>query len=170
MGRWTASLTVVLVAAACRTGAPEALATTPAATMPVASSSASPLTSDMCAVLSIEQVASITGHSATIDARSSNLDTCTYSIATPGAASPAYDITLRTEDVFGDLATAKQAFADGQDVDGVGEGAYWSPTVEALWFSAGGRLLAVQLVNFDASQGDALAIARALASAVIEQS
>jgi hypothetical protein len=167
MRRWRAFVAVALVAAACGTGPAGAVGTSQTAPMLSQTVIGSPHRLEMCQVLTIEQIASIAGQPAAIDTHSSNIDTCTYAIGGPSSVASSFEVTLRTEDVFEDLATAREAFAGGQDLPGVGNGAYWSPTVEVLWFQTGGRLLAVQLVNFDDSQGDALAIARAVAEAAV---
>lgn len=167
MGRWTALIALALVAVACRAGDPlrspasatDGPSTAGETTVP------SPAQVEMCGLVTLEEIASIAGRPAAIDAASSNADTCTYAVGATSASS-SYEITLRTEDVFDDLATAKAAFAGGQDVPDLGNGAYWSPTVETLWFKAGERLLAVQLLSFD-PQGSALAIARAVAQAAL---
>lgn len=157
---------LVLVAAACRSGAPpQSPVAETAPPTPGETTVPSPVQAEMCRLVTVEDMASIAGQPAAIDAASSNVATCTY-VFGASSASPSYEIALRTEDVFDGLATAKAAFAGGQDVPDLGDGAYWSPTVETLWFKAGDSLLAVQLLGFD-PQGNALAIARAVAEAAL---
>jgi hypothetical protein len=119
----------------------------------------------MCGALSADEVASLVGQPAAVDATSSTTDTCTFAVGKAGTGS--YFIALRREKGFEDLDTARQAFAGGEDVTGLADKAYWSPAVDVLWFETSGRLFAVQLVNFPDRPGDALSAAHAVAGAAL---
>lgn len=164
MPRWSAFLALALFAAACR--APGQGGTAPSPSIPLVTATVPPADHAMCDVLALEQVTSIAGQPAAIDPELSKVGTCTYAIG-GASAGVSYQITLRDEDVFEDLATAKHAFADGRDVPDLADGAYWSPTVDVMWFQVGDRLFAVQLLGFDHARDDAMGFARAIAEAAL---
>jgi hypothetical protein len=162
-------LSLLLVAVACQPAGPgatrSAATTAPSAT--VAASSASSGSGEICQALSAAGVASLVGQPAIVDATSSNADTCTFTVGEGGAGAGSYFIALRRERGFEDLATAKEAFAGGQDVPGLADQAYWSQDVDVLWFDTKRVVFAVQLIDFPENQGDALALARAVAEAAL---
>lgn len=163
------ALAVAVLAAACQPfgpGATESPATI-APTPTVAASTVSPGSAGVCAALSPAQVSSLVDQPALVDETSSNAEVCTFAVGKDAASAPTYFIALRREQALEDVAAAKQAFAGGEDVSGLADQAYWSPEVDVLWFETKGELFAVQLINFNDELGDALAVARAVATAAL---
>jgi hypothetical protein len=175
-------VTALLLLAAC-TGAPPqtqptARATPAADTSPTApgqatppGQAASPGTgeqppgSGMCALLPETEVSQIVGKPATVAEDQSSPSDCTYNVGDPAELIPDYVFSVRTE--TGDFTGPKAAFPGGQDITGVGDAAYWAPSVTSLWFSRAGQMYVVQLILFSDEDGDPLQIAQGLAQLLL---
>lgn len=119
---------------------------------------------DLCAALSVDNVSAITGQPVTFDRDTASPDTCTCEVS---AGSTSYSIALRIEGDFDDLASVKAAFADGEEIGGLGDGAYWAPAVSVLWFENGGQLFAVQLLAFAGDNAAARGLAHSIAESAL---
>ena len=120
---------------------------------------------DVCQILTTEDVERITGKPATPDNEDSDGTECDWNIGDPNEVLPDYFLSFRNDG--GDLASAKLAFPEGQDISDIGDGAYWAPGVDVLWFQRGSDIYAVQFVLFGEEDGDALALARQLAQVAL---
>ena len=126
------------------------LSTTPAAATgapdkteePVATNAATAGTGDggaFCALITKEEMQAVVG--AEVTEQDSTAAGCTYEFR--GGMGGAVDIRTDPTD---DLDTLKTVFPGGQDVPGLGDRAYWAPTVSVLGIIKGGRSLTVQLI------------------------
>ena len=120
---------------------------------------------DVCQILTTEDVERITGKPATPDNEDSDGTECDWNIGDPNEVLPDYFLSFRNDG--GDLASAKLAFPEGQDISDIGDGAYWAPGVTVLWFQRGSDIYALQFVLFGEEDGDALALARQLAQVAL---
>jgi hypothetical protein len=125
-----------------------------------------PVAISLCDRIVPDQLAQIIGHSASTVSEATTDMACTYRVGDP-AAGTGFDVIVRTEDAFDDLEAVRQVFSDGHDVEVAGTGAYWVPMLPALWFNVDGDLHAVQLIQFDEADGDALALSTGLAELLI---
>ena len=168
---------VVVLVAGCGGGTPAATA---ASTVPAgagSSASVAPLTSPapsateapdatdaggnagpsgaagaMCRTLTLDEVGAIVGGTVTIS-EGSDTD-CTWTTASFAS------INLRIEQGGStDLKGQKLLFTDGRDITGVGERAFWAPSVTVLYAVYHGKVYAAQLVLFTTDEAKSLEIA-----------
>jgi hypothetical protein len=96
-------------------------------------------TSDLCSILSPEEVAEIAGDEVT-DTVDSQTD-CDYTIGEADL------INVRYEGAFDpNLETARIICEDPEEVSGIGDQALWCPDINVLYFNKDNQSLAVQLV------------------------
>ncbi len=168
VARW-AALIVLATATACN---PAILGSSPPSMPATVSASPAPAggpqsNAGLCQLLAPADITSAIGRPAVFDRRSSNPDSCTYALTDPDA-SDSY-LNFRVETGFEDLASVRQAFAGGQDVEEIGDRAYWVGQVTALWFEKAEVLYAIQLVMFDQDALNALSAVRRLAQVVLSR-
>lgn len=172
-------LVVLVVLAACggapaTTTRPAGAASAPAASTPdsgdgTATEPPAAAGGRICDVLPASEVARVTGQPATLtpDQAADDEDSCSYNIGPADELIPEYVVDFRLESAGTDLSGPKVAFSGGQDIAGVGDAAYWAPSVTVMWFVHRGNTYAIQFVLFGEDDGDALAIAQQLAQAAI---
>jgi hypothetical protein len=121
----------------------------------------------ICDLLTAVDVASASGMPARLDEGSSRKDSCVYDVGLDDADPTALSVVFRLEGVDTDLSGPMAGFPSGQTLAGVGDAAYWSPDVSVLWFLTGSDVYAVQLLQFEGGDADALALAQRLAHAAL---
>lgn len=148
---------VTLVAVAC--GSQAAAPTTPGSQppslqpTPTRANSAQPggtgpspvATNTFCTKVQQLDLSQLVGEPVLPVENSSTPTICTYLAA---QASTPFDVIVRVEDTFEDIAAVRAAFGDGEAVP-IADGGYWSPQVTTLWFLKGGTLYAVQITGVD---------------------
>jgi hypothetical protein len=96
-------------------------------------------TSDLCSVLSPDDVAEIAG--AEVTDSTDNQTDCDYTVGEADL------INVRYESSFDpNLETARLICDDAEDVSGIGDEAIWCPGIDVLYFNKDDQSLAVQLV------------------------
>jgi hypothetical protein len=148
-------------------GQPTPPAQTPPAQAASPGTGEQPPTTGICTLLPAADVSTVVGMPATVAPDQDDPTNCLYNIGDPGELIPEYAVSVRLE--AGDFTGPKAAFPGGQDIGDIGDGAYWAPGVTTLWFLRGGQMYTIQLVLFGEDDGDALAIARGLAEAVLSR-
>lgn len=112
-------------------------------------------TADMCKLVSADEVGAATNDKVTTtegDARS-----CTWTLSKLNA------VNLRIEsDDASDFKGQKILFADGRDISGLGDRAFWGPSLAVLYAVYHGKTYAVQLVLFANDDAKNLASATAI--------
>ena len=98
-------------------------------------------TSDMCALISKDEVGAAAGD--TVTTVEPDTKGCTWTLSKLNA------INLRIEtDEASDFSAQKLLFPDGRDVQGLGDRAFWGPSLAVLYSVFKGKTYAVQLVLF----------------------
>jgi hypothetical protein len=96
-------------------------------------------TSDLCSILSADEVAEIAG--AEVTDTTDNQTDCDYTVGEADL------INVRYESAFDpDLETARMICDSAEEVSGIGDQALWCPDINVLYFNKGDQSLAVQLV------------------------
>jgi len=96
-------------------------------------------TSDLCSILSADDVAEIAGAEVT-DTADNGTD-CDYTIGEGDL------VNVRYESGFdSNLETARLICDDAEEVSGIGDEALWCPNIDVLYFNKNNQSLAVQLV------------------------
>jgi hypothetical protein len=96
-------------------------------------------TSDLCSILSSDDVAEIAGGEVT-DTTDNGTD-CDYTIGEGDL------VNVRYESGFDpNLETARLICDDAEEVSGIGDEALWCPNIDVLYFNKDNQSLAVQLV------------------------
>lgn len=96
-------------------------------------------TSDLCSILSSDDIAEIAG--AEVTDTTENRTDCDYTLGDGDL------VNVRYESGFDpDLETARLICEDAEEVSGIGDEALWCPNVDVLYFNKDNQSLAVQLV------------------------
>lgn len=127
-----------------------------------------PVTTNLCDLVTIEEVQAATGRPAQVQVGLGEMH-CAWDVGDPSALVPEMVIDFRFDGAGTDLAGPRLAQPGGQDVAGIGDGAYWAPDVKILWFVRGGNTFAVQLVRTSEDNTTALQIAQQIASAALSR-
>ncbi len=123
-------------------------------------------TGEMCSLVPVSELASELSAQARVLAESSTASVCTYEVE--GEGEP-YHVAVRLEDGFESLDAVRSVFADGHQIENLGDSAYWSSDVSALWLEEAGSLYAIQLIGFPGTAEEAADVAVAVAELVSSQ-
>lgn len=106
----------------------------------------------ICRLVTVEEIAAIVG--STVSITEGDETSCTW---TTGQFN---GINLRLEQTGStDIGSYKLAFPGGRDVPGIGDSAYWAPSVQVLYATYKGNTYAVQLVLFAGDDAKNLQVA-----------